>query len=194
MKNLISFLKRLSPVIAACVLSCMLLISARWLRSAALESAFNIVPPAGNTASLREEAQAAPSLNPPSEGGILMHFSGDALVFNPTLGIYETHPGTDYFCPDENVRAVSDGVVKRIYDDMRLGLTIEIEHENGDISRYASLSKALVHEKGRITGGQIIALFGTSALFESSLGPHVHFEYIKNGNLCEIPFTQQCEP
>ena len=193
MKPILLFFKRRMPVIAACVLSFTLLVSAYWLRRAKFESRLNLSFSSSERAP-DDAVSVSPSLTPPSSGEILMDYYGDCLVFNPTTRIYETHTGVDFACPDGNVAASADGVAKRIYTDARLGLTLEIEHENGDVTRYASLSKVLVREKSRVAAGETIALSGTSALFETGIGAHVHFEYIKNGNIHQIPFTERVKP
>lgn len=58
------------------------------------------------------------------------------------------------------------------------GYMIEINHENGYVTRYAHASKLLVKSGERVYRGQHIAEMGNSG---RSTGPHLHFEVVANG-------------
>lgn len=193
MKNFLLKFKRRAPLLAACTLSALLLMSAYWLRNVKIASMFSHQKPAATHSPLKT-APPAPSFHPPALGKVVMDFKENELVLNPVTLIYETHPGTDYACPDHCVYAVSDGRVQKIYKDDRLGLTVRIIHADGGVSVYASLSECLVKENETVKKGEIIARPGVSAPFESQTRPHVHFEYIKNGVQTQIPFTEQGKP
>lgn len=74
--------------------------------------------------------------------------------------------------------AARDGVV--IYNGWRggYGLTIEVDHGDGYVTRYAHHSKNLVSVGDYVTAGQAVARTGTTG---RSTGTHLHFEVIKNG-------------
>ncbi|NBS41463.1 M23 family metallopeptidase [bacterium] len=74
--------------------------------------------------------------------------------------------------------AAADGVV--IYSGWRTGYgnTVEIDHGNGVVTRYAHHSKLLVHAGDVVTAGQTIAITGSTG---RSTGTHLHFEVIVNG-------------
>lgn|SRR5690554_164891 len=59
------------------------------------------------------------------------------------------------------------------------GYMIEINHENGYVSRYAHLSKIYVKSGDRVYRGQHIAGMGSTG---RSTGPHLHFEILLNGS------------
>jgi len=73
--------------------------------------------------------------------------------------------------------AARDGVV--IYSGWRggYGLTIEVDHGDGYVTRYAHHSKNLVARGEVVNAGQALARTGTTG---RSTGTHLHFEIIRN--------------
>ena len=58
------------------------------------------------------------------------------------------------------------------------GRTVEINHGNGDVTRYAHNQKLLVEIGDTIQKGDPIARIGSTG---RSTGPHLHFEVLKEG-------------
>lgn len=74
--------------------------------------------------------------------------------------------------------AARDGVV--IYNGWRggYGLTVEVDHGDGYVTRYAHHSKNLVSRGDYVTAGEPLARTGTTG---RSTGTHLHFEVIRSG-------------
>jgi murein DD-endopeptidase MepM/ murein hydrolase activator NlpD len=72
--------------------------------------------------------------------------------------------------------AAAEGTVIAVYEDDTMGYTVEIRHEGGYTTRYASLAETVSVQKGdTVKLGQVIGCVGDTALVESVIGPHVHF-------------------
>lgn len=80
--------------------------------------------------------------------------------------------------------ASRDGVV--IYSGWRsgYGLTVEVDHGDGYVTRYAHHSKNYVAVGDVVSAGQVLAQTGTTG---RSTGTHLHFEVIRNGKF-QNPF------
>ncbi len=89
------------------------------------------------------------------------------------------HSGLDFSAPPGTPIVASAGG-KVIYSGYRMdyGYTIEIDHGNDLVTRYAHCSRLLVEVGNVVTPGQRIALVGSSG---RSTGPHLHFEVLKAG-------------
>jgi murein DD-endopeptidase MepM/ murein hydrolase activator NlpD len=119
----------------------------------------------------------------PLRGNIIKQFSDDVPVYSLTLDEYVVHSGVDIGAPaDTQVTAAADGTVTKVYNDDKLGITIEISHGNGIVTKYSNLSTTkMVGEGDVVKKGQPISGVGNSALFESLEPPHLHFEVLKDG-------------
>ncbi len=123
------------------------------------------------------------SLSYPVEGEIIQAFSGDKLVYSQTLGDWRVHNGIDIKTRElERVLASERGIVERVYDDELMGKTIIIDHQNGYKTVYSNLSSTeMVNNGEEIEKGDIISGAGKTALAESALEQHIHFQVIKDG-------------
>lgn len=123
----------------------------------------------------------------PGNASITKAYSMDMVVYNLTLDQYMTHPGIDFEAPTgSGVKAIAAGTVTDVYNDDAYGITIEITHNNGYISRYANLATDKMTEKGdTVKQGQMISNVGKSALYESMEKAHLHFEIEKDGKLMD---------
>lgn len=135
-----------------------------------------------------DQSQAAPGKGAvdytvPLKGRIIKTFSAEVPIYSQTLDEYVVHTGVDIEAPaDTQVLAAADGTVTKVYNDDRLGITIELSHGNGLVTKYSNLSTTKMVEEGDVVKkGQAISGVGSSALFESLDVPHLHFEVMKDG-------------
>lgn len=77
-----------------------------------------------------------------------------------------------------NIRATGDGVIEVAeYTSGGYGNEIIVNHGFGYTTRYAHLSKVLVHSGQNVRRGEIIGKLGSTG---KSTGPHLHYEVRKN--------------
>ncbi len=119
----------------------------------------------------------------PLEGEVLTAHSLDALVYQPTLGAYATHSGIDIAgSAGQVVVACADGEVAQCWRESLLGNVVEVRGADGVVTRYANLaSLELVSEGMSVSAGDALGAIGTSAMSESLLAPHLHFEVLIDG-------------
>ena len=114
----------------------------------------------------------------PVTGVISSGFS--ASRFHPMLEIFRAHKGVDVSAPaGTRIVAPAPGRVTYVGWRFGYGLTIEIQHSGGVLTRYAHCRVSQVRVGDRVALGQEIAQVGSSGL---ATGPHVHFEVIARGN------------
>lgn len=131
----------------------------------------------------KSEKKSASSFTVPLKGEIVKGFSNEVPIYSQTLDQYIIHTGIDIQAPaDTPVLAAGDGTITKVYNDDKLGITIEISHGNGIVTKYSNLSTTKMVEEGDVVKkGQAISGVGSSALFESLDSPHLHFEVLKDG-------------
>lgn len=103
---------------------------------------------------------------------------------DPFNGQLAWHTGVDFATGEagEDVIAVAAGVVTAAGERQGYGLTVDINHGNGYVTRYGHAEKLLVDVGEIIQKGQTIALVGSTG---RSTGPHVHFEVYKHGRVVD---------
>ena len=136
-----------------------------------------------NTSVEVKEEKRRLSFKKPVEGETIKEFAKDNLIYSETLKEWITHLGIDIKAEKTSVvKAAEAGTIKSIKNDPRYGLTVVIEHEDGYKTVYSNLQTAeFVSEGEKIEQGQTIGTVGTTAVFEVSDEPHLHFEIIKDG-------------
>ena len=128
-------------------------------------------------------AEAPRLIVTPVHGDVLMAFSMEELMYNPTLEDWRTHDGVDIAAASgTTVLAACNGCVLAVEDDALMGTTVILEHDGGYQTTYANLqSNPPVVAGDFVSAGQIIGAVGSSAAAESAQDPHLHFAVTKDG-------------
>ena len=103
---------------------------------------------------------------------------------DPFTGRMAWHSGVDFATGEAgaDVIAVAAGVVTAAQERGGYGLSVDINHGNGYVTRYGHAEELLVKVGDIIKKGQVVALVGSTG---RSTGPHVHFEVYKNGRVVD---------
>jgi murein DD-endopeptidase MepM/ murein hydrolase activator NlpD len=148
------------------------------------EAQRSILALADTVHSLRTVAWAEASKNRPPVD-MIMPVSGEVTSrfsrarFHPVLQLFRAHRGVDLSAPmGTRVVAPAAGTVRSVGWRLGYGLTVELQHSGGVVTRYAHLRSAYVHRGDSVAVGTAIAAVGTSGL---STGPHLHFEVLVQG-------------
>ncbi len=128
-----------------------------------------------------EELRMIPSIKPVDFGYISSGF-GDRL--DPFTGRVGRHEGVDFSArKGAKVFATADGVVRKAGYEHGYGYTVEIDHGNGIVTRYAHNAKIFVKYGQKVKRGDVIALVGSSG---RSTAPHLHYE-VRVGGIPQNP-------
>lgn len=110
-------------------------------------------------------------------------FAQDNLVKFPTLNKWQTHEAVDFVAlAGTRVVCAYDGEVESVEIDTKEGTVVVVNHGNGLKTAYKSLSSELTVKQGqKLKKGDQIGTVSNSSRSEESLGAHLHFEVILNG-------------
>lgn len=120
--------------------------------------------------------EATPSIVP-TNGYITSAFSRSRK--HPILNRARPHEGVDISAPRGTpIVAAAKGRIRFSGPDGDYGLSVEVDHGFGVVTRYAHASKLLVQRGQTVERGQTIGLVGETGL---AVGPHLHYEVLVNG-------------
>lgn len=121
----------------------------------------------------------------PVNGQIFAAYSGDELVYNPTMNDWRSHNGIDVYAPqDALVTAGCDGTVADVYSDGMLGWVVEMQRGSFGV-RYCGLADNVQVKKGdRVVQGQKIGTVGQIPL-ESGEKSHIHLEFFTDSGYAD---------
>ena len=151
-----------------------------------------IIAPADSTAEAPTEPATVPQQEQepepvlevyvrPVSGAVLTPFSGDTLLFQPTMGDWRVHAGTDFSAEaGETVLALTDGTVQQIAEDGLYGTCVTLTHNNGLTSSYCGMDDVRVQEGQVVSAGEALGVCADSIPAESALGTHVHVQVTQN--------------
>ena len=129
-----------------------------------------------------EPTNTTPSYVYPAGTSVLKEFSGEALVYSETMKDWRAHEAVDFELEKGAiVRAMTDGVVKSVYDDDLLGKVVEIDHGNNLVASYCGLGNTVSVRKGdEIKVGQQIGTIGDVPC-EIAESAHLHLILTQDG-------------
>lgn len=105
--------------------------------------------------------------------------SGYGMRYHPISGNRKAHLGVDFAAPTGTpVRTVGDGRVRFAGWQSGYGNVVFVEHNNGQSTVYAHLSRIDVRLGQSLSKGQTLGAVGSTG---ASTGPHLHFEFRVNG-------------
>ncbi len=120
--------------------------------------------------------QILPGGRPVMQGWISSYFGHRT---DPFTGRNAFHRGIDFAAPaGSKVMAVAAGVVTYAKHRYGYGETVEINHGNGYVTRYAHNESITVKAGDVVKKGDPVALIGSTG---RSTGPHLHFEVLSQG-------------
>lgn len=130
-----------------------------------------------------EEKTAKPVFAYPVEGEILLPYSMDHAIYDPTLDQYRTNASISLSAEEGTaVKAAADGVVKEVKEDTESGMTIVIEHAENWLTTYGQLEKTVKVKEGEsVKQGQTIGSVAAPTKYGVALGSHLEFAMEQNG-------------
>ncbi len=120
----------------------------------------------------------------PVSGDVLQSYAMDSLSFNTTTKDWRVHGGVDLSAElGQDVCAARSGTVMAVYEDNYYGMTVVLQHEDGYTTSYCGLTAEPSVAAGEdVAAGQVLGQVGGTALIETAMEPHLHFEVCKNGD------------
>lgn len=118
----------------------------------------------------------------PMGNDIIKDYSNGEMVESKTMGDWRVHNGVDFSGSAGNeVKAVADGTVTKVYDDSFWGTVVEIDHGNGMTARYCGLrNNSVLQEGAEVKKLDKIGTLGHIPV-EISDEDHLHFEVLIDG-------------
>ena len=119
----------------------------------------------------------------PVDGEVVLDYSMDHAIYDPTLDQYRTNPSISLSAEQgTEVKAAADGVVKEIREDAQAGNVVVIEHAENWLTTYGQLEDAVAVKEGdRVTQGQIIGSVAAPTKYGVALGSHLEFAMAQDG-------------
>jgi len=121
-----------------------------------------------------------PAIQPISNKNLTRVASGYGYRIHPIYKTKKLHTGMDFTAPKgTDIYATGNGKIKKVIRSRRgYGNHVIIDHGYGYQTLYAHMKKIVVRRGQNIKRGDIVGYVGNSG---ASVGPHLHYEVIKNG-------------
>ena len=130
-----------------------------------------------------EKVKTKPVFSYPLSGELLLPYSADHAIYDPTLEQYRTNASISLAAEQgAAVQAAADGTVKAIHRDEKAGNTVILSHDAGWQTSYGQLDGALqVQEGERVVQGQTLGTVAMPTKYGAGLGTHLEFAMEQNG-------------
>lgn len=130
-----------------------------------------------------QQKGAKPTFSYPLQGEVVLPYSIDHAIYDPTLEQYRTNASISISAEKGTaVKAAADGTVQEIAEDAESGKVITIAHGDGWLTTYGQLADTVKVQKGeRVTKGQTIGSLDTPTKYGVALGSHLEFAMEQNG-------------
>lgn len=136
---------------------------------------------------------AEPVFSYPVQGKIVLPYSADHAIYDPTLDQYRTNESISLAAAEGTaVKAAAEGTVKEVLEDTEAGNVVVIEHSNGWLTTYGQLAVS-VKEGDRVEQGQAIGQVSAPTKYGVALGTHLEFAMEKEGKSVDPAKTLQQE-
>lgn len=133
------------------------------------------------------ETVNAPVYVRPVSGAVITPFSGDELLFQPTMGDWRVHNGTDFAAEaGETVMSLTDGTVQEVVEDGLYGTCVTVTHGADLTSTYRGLTDVRVVAGQAVSAGEALGTVAETIDAEAALGPHLHVEATRAGTAVDV--------
>lgn len=121
-----------------------------------------------------------PAIQPVANTDLKRMASGFGYRIHPVYKVKKFHQGMDFTAPTgTEIYATGKGVVEDAnFSNGGYGNRVKINHGYGYKTLYAHMSGIAVKQGEEVVRGQVIGYVGNTG---TSVGPHLHYEVIKNG-------------
>lgn len=128
-----------------------------------------------------EMLASIPAIQPIANKNLTRVASGYGNRIHPIYKTKKLHTGMDFTAPKgTEIYATGDGKIKKARRSRRgYGNHVVIDHGYGYQTLYAHMKEIGVRQGQKIKRGEVIGYVGNSG---ASVGPHLHYEVIKNGH------------
>ena len=137
--------------------------------------------PEAETPAKKQEAK--PTFAYPLQGEVVLPYSIDHAIYDPTLEQYRTNASISISAEKGvAVKAAADGTVQKIAEDAEMGKTVTIAHGENWLTTYGQLADTVkVKEGDKVTQGQTIGSVDSPTKYGTALGSHLEFAMEQNG-------------
>ena len=138
-------------------------------------------PEEDNTPAKQQEAK--PTFAYPLQGEVVLPYSIDHAIYDPTLEQYRTNASISISAEKgAEVKAAADGTVQKIAEDAEMGKVVTIAHGENWLTTYGQLAETVkVKEGEKVTQGQTIGSVDGPTKYGAALGTHLEFAMEQNG-------------